>query len=108
MLAHAVLHDLRAVPHLPQGTVHAPHHRSATVAQLARHCELAHGRPLVERLQPRGRVRVPERLRPNLTRFPTSPHRHRVEQLAEVDQHRFLARLEHGNSKRLGGRSPNT
>lgn len=99
------------MPHGPQVTIHALHHVARPVAELPAHRVEAHRRALVERLEPRRTVGVPEHFRRDrapeadaapgvFDRLPcpiehglAEPRRDRdgLEELPEVGDHRFRA-----------------
>src|SRR5437660_184747 len=100
---------LGAVAHLAQVPIDLPHHRLATVPHLAGYRVGAHGRPLVDGLEPRRAVGVPEHLGADLTRLPSGSHSHCIEQLAKVGDHRLLARTvarEEQSARRMLGQVP--
>src|SRR5438093_6650396 len=96
VLLHTILHHLRAMPHRTEVPVDPLDQCLASVSQLTTHREDGHRSPVVHRLEPRARVRVPEDLGRELSRFPTRSHRGSVEQLPEVCQHRLRTRPERG------------
>src|SRR5687767_2463586 len=60
VLLDAVFHELGAVTHLPQVAVHTLHQAVAAVAELLPHRVDRYGRALVERLETRRAVGMPE------------------------------------------------
>src|SRR5438552_882663 len=70
--------------------VDLPHHRLAAVPHLTGNRVGAHGRPLVDGLESGRAVGVTEYLGADLSRLPTGPDRHSIEQLPEVREHRLL------------------
>ena len=81
MLLHPILHDLGAVANFTEMAVHPFNHGSVRVSQLFRNRVNADRPSLIERLQPRARVRMTKRLRPNLAhlRAPALRALHEVE-----------------------------
>src|SRR6266481_4224058 len=66
MLLHPILHDLGAVANFTEMAVYPFNHGSVRMSQLLGNRVNAHRSSLIECLQPRARVRVAKRLRPNL------------------------------------------
>src|SRR5438034_3650403 len=81
VLLHPILHDLGAVANFTEMAVHPFNHGSVRVSQLFRNRVNADRPSLIERLQPRARVRMAKRLRPNLAhlRAPALRALHEVE-----------------------------
>ena len=94
VLLHTILHHLRAMPHRTEVPVDPLHEGFAAVPQLTTHREDGHRRPVVRRLEPRARVRVPEDLGRELAHLPTRSHRDGVELKESVpgERHRGAGR----------------
>src|SRR5713101_1168561 len=84
VLFHAVLHDLTSMVHRAKMSVDAPYHCLPAVPEFLCHSVHAHRRAVVEGLQARGAVRVPEDLRGDLARVPARTRRDSVDELSEV------------------------
>src|SRR5256886_12839762 len=94
VLLHTILHHLRAMPHSAEVPVDPLDQCLASVSQLTTHREDGHRRAVIHRLEPRARVRGAEHPGRDLARLPARSHRHRVEELPKICQHRLRTRPE--------------
>ena len=92
VLCDPILEHLRTVPHGPQVAVYAPDHCFPAVTKLAGHREGRDRRAIVETLEPRAAVGMPEHLGSDLAGLPAGAYRDGIQERPRVHEHGLASR----------------